>query len=453
MGKWTQTVTAKVLGIGALALLMTIPLLQVRELVSERQQLRSDAISHIAQGWGGKQVIGGPVLVVPTLRQLAVEGQLTPRWQTGSESVLADTLKQDVAMVVTTRSYGIYSAPVFVATVKIATQFRAQDVAQYRHASDASWQGNKAELRLPIGDLRGLQEISELRVNGQPARFESSADRLGHWPTVVVPIDLDTLVDQPIDVQIVLKLAGTEALQLLPLARSADVTMRAPWSDPGFIGAALPLEHTIDTSGFSAHWHLLDLNRSYGQHWSDGDAGMNDALQASTFGVQLYQPVDVYQRNVRAGKYGLLFIAMTFVAFFLFEVLKRLRVHPVQYLLVGAALATFYVVLLALSEQIGFGPAYALAGSAVVLMVGGYAMAVLRARRAGALLGGVLGLIYATLYGLIAAEQYALLIGALVLLATVALMMYLTRRIDWYASIPTAAPASAEAPAAIMGGS
>jgi inner membrane protein len=125
----------------------------------------------------------------------------------------------------------------------------------------------------------------------------------------------------------------------------------------------------------------------------------------------------------------------------------------VQYLLVGAALATFYVVLLALSEQIGFGPAYALAASAVVLMVGGYAMAVLRARRAGALLGGVLGLIYAMLYGLIAAEQYALLIGALVLLATVALMMYLTRRIDWYASIPTAAPASAEAPAAIMGGS
>ena len=450
---WTQTVTAKVLGVGVLALLMTIPLMQVRGLVGERQQLRTDAISQIAQGWGGKQVLGGPVLVVPTLRQVAAEGQATPRWQAGSASMLADALKLDVAMAVTTRSYGIYTAPVFVATVKLGAQFRAQDIAEYRHASDAPWQGGEAELRLPIGDLRGLQEISDLRVNGQPTRFESSADRLGGWPNVVVPIDLDVLGDQPIDVQISLKLAGTEALQMLPLARGTDVTMRAPWSDPSFIGAALPLEHTIDADGFSAHWHLLDLNRSYGQHWSDGDAGVNDALQASTFGVQLYQPVDVYQRNVRAGKYGLLFIAMTFVAFFLFEVLKRLRVHPVQYLLVGAALATFYVVLLALSEQISFGPAYALAASAVVLMVGGYAMAVLRARRAGALLGGVLGLIYAMLYGLIAAEQYALLIGALVLLVMVALMMYLTRRIDWYASIPTAAPASAEAPAAIMGGS
>jgi inner membrane protein len=454
MGKWIQTVTAKVLGIGVLALLMTIPLLQVRALVGERQQLRRDAIRQIAQGWGGKQVIGGPVLVVPTRRQVMVEGQLAPRWQNGSESVLADTLTQDVSMVVTTRRYGIYGAPVFVATVTLAAQFRAQDIAQYRHASDASWQNGKAELRLPIGDLRGLREISGLRVNGQPARFESSADRLAEWPTVVVPIDLDALGDQPIDVRISLKLAGTEALQLLPLARSTDVTMHAPWSDPSFVGAALPLEHTIDASGFSARWHLLDLNRNYGQHWNEGDAGVKGALQASAFGVQLYQPVDVYQRNMRAGKYGLLFIAMTFVAFFLFEVLKRLRVHPLQYLLVGAALATFYVVLLALSEQIGFGPAYALAASAVVLMVGGYAVAVLRARRAGALLGGVLGLIYAMLYGLIAAEQYALLIGALVLLATVALMMYLTRRIDWYASLPTTAgSASTEPPAAIMGGS
>ena len=449
MGKWTQTVTAKVLGVGVLALLMTIPLLQVRGLVSERQQLREGAVAQIAQGWGGKQVLGGPMLVVPTLQQVAVAENQPPQWRAGSESMLADALKLDVAMAVTTRSYGIYAAPVFVATVKLGAQFRAQDIAQYRRASNASWQGGKAELRLPVGDLRGLQEITELRINGQPARFESSAERLGAWPNVVVPIDLEVLGDQPIDVQLGLKLAGTESLQLLPLARSTDVAMRAPWSDPSFVGAALPLERAVDAHGFSARWHLLDLNRSYGQHWTDRD-DVRSALAASTFGVQLYQPVDVYQRNVRAGKYGLLFIAMTFVAFFLFEVLKRLRVHPVQYLLVGAALATFYVVLLALSEQIGFGPAYALAAAAVVLIVGGYAMAVLRARRAGLLLGGVLGLIYAMLYGLIAAEQYALLIGALVLLAVVGLMMYLTRRIDWYAYVPTSSEPT-EPPAAIMG--
>jgi inner membrane protein len=452
MMSWTQTVTAKVLGIGVLALVMTIPLLQVSSLVSERQQLRETAITQIAQGWGGAQVLGGPVLVVPTMRQVSVAEDKPYQLRAGSESMLADTLKVDVSMDVQTRSYGIYSAPVFVSTVKLGARFRPQDLAQLRHDSNATWQGGKAELRLPIGDLRGLQEVSELLINGKPARFDSSADRLGPWPNVVVPIDLDALGDKPIDLAITLKLAGTESLELLPFAHSTDVHMRAPWRDPSFVGAALPLEHKVDAKGFTAHWHLLDLNRNYGQHWTDGDITVAQALPASTFGVQLYQPVDVYQRNVRAGKYGLLFIAMTFIAFFLFEVLKRLRVHPVQYLLVGAALATFYVVLLALSEQIGFGPSYALAASAVVVIVGGYSMAVLHARRAGLLLGAVLALIYAMLYGLIAAEQYALLIGALVLLLMVSLMMYLTRRIDWYAYVPTARATAADAPAVMMDG-
>jgi len=450
MNGWMQTVTAKVLGIALLALLMTIPLMQVSGLVSERQQLREKAIAQIAQGWGGEQVLGSPVLVVPTREAMAVASGNPPQWRAGTQNMLADGTTLDVAMAVEKRSYGIYSAPVFVSTVQIHASYRADDLAQLRQAIGVPWLGSKAELRVPISDLRGLQQVTHLLVNGKPARFDSSAAHLGAWSTIVVPVDLDTLglpvtaqtMDQPLQVDISFKLAGTQSLQMLPLARSTDVTIHAPWRDPSFIGAALPLEHRVDAHGFSAHWHLLDLNRNYGQHWSDGTADMTGALQASAFGVQLYQPVDIYQRNERAGKYGLLFIAMTFVAFFLFETLKKLRVHPVQYLLIGAALATFYVVLLALSEQIGFAAAYALAASAVVLIVGGYATTALRAVRAGALLAAVLGLIYVMLYALIAAEQYALLIGALVLLAMVALMMYLTRRIDWYAHI-----ASASAPA------
>jgi len=149
--------------------------------------------------------------------------------------------------------------------------------------------------------------------------------------------------------------------------------------------------------------------------------------------VGLYQPAGIYQQNDRAGKYGILFIALTFIAFFLFEILRNLRVHPVQYLLVGLALTTFYLVLLALSEQIAFGLAYLAAASAVVLLVAGYAAAVLRARRAGLLLGITLALVYALLYGLVISEQYSLLIGALALLCVVGALMYLTRRVDWYA--------------------
>jgi len=443
MDKWWQTTTAKVLGVAALALLMTLPLAQVNALVRERQQLRQAAVGQIAQGWGGRQVLGGPVLVVPT-RQLSTAAGHAPQWHAGSETVLADTLTVNVDMATSTRHYGIYDVPVFVSTVKLQAVFRATDLARYRAASTADWQAGKAALHLPVGDLRGLQAVDALQVDGKPVRFDASAEQLGPWFVVSVPIDLDALGEHPVVVTATLKLAGTESLQLAPLARVTDVSMHAPWSDPSFTGAALPLDHRVDASGFSARWRLLDLNRSYGQHWRGHDHDIARALSASTFGVALYQPASVYQRNVRAGKYGLLFIALSFVVFFLFEVLKRLRVHPVQYLMVGAALSTFYVVLLALSEQVGFDAAYAAASMAVALIVGGYAAAILRTRRAGWILGGVLGLTYAMLYGLIAAEQYALLVGALVLLAVVALMMFLTRHIDWYACVPTPAgtPAS-----------
>src|SRR4030095_4353442 len=152
-----------------------------------------------------------------------------------------------------------------------------------------------------------------------------------------------------------------------PLARRTDVHVSSAWPDPGFDGAFLPAARRVDANGFDAEWQVLDLNRRYAQRWSAGE-NEGGALCASAFGISLVQPAGSYQQNVRAGKYGVLFIALTFVAFFLFEVLRGLRVHPVQYLLVGLALCTFYVVLLALSEQIGFGFAYAIAGAVVVMM-------------------------------------------------------------------------------------
>ena len=434
---WMQTVLAKVIGIGVLALLMLVPLAQVQGLVSERQQLRRAAVVQIARGWGGEQAMGGLVLAVPTQRQVTTPGQGTEH-VTGADMVLADAVTADVAMRVETRRYGIYSAPVFVADVKIAGHFLREDIARARAGSRGPWQAGKAELRLPLGDLRGLQAVDDLRIGGMPARLQSSAKHVGDYPAVVVPIDLDALpTGDSLAFSMTLRLAGTQSLQFLPLARRTDVRLSAPWPDPSFVGAALPLEHTVDVRGLTAHWRMLDLNRSFGQFWNEG-AVCAGAIRASAFGVQLYQPVDVYQRNVRTQKYGLLFIAMTFVAFFLFEVLRKMRVHPVQYLLIGAALATFYLVLLALSEQIAFGAAYAIAAMSVVLMVGGYAASVLRARRAGVLLGGVMALVYAVLYGLVAAEQYALLAGSILLLIVVALLMYLTRRIDWYAYGPSA---------------
>jgi inner membrane protein len=449
MGSWLRGWTAKVLGVGALALLMLLPLWKVQSLVDERQGMRQAAVDQIAQGWGGQQVLGGLVLAVPTREPMTLANNEV-REISNTTYVLPDSVAIDVRMSVDKRRYGIYEAPVFASTVLLQGRFTAADIDQLRQKDDAIWVDGKAELRLVLGDLRGLQEVSELLINGKPERFESSAATLGGGSsTITVPIDLGTMSGQPIEFSAQLSLAGTQSLQLLPLARTTDVKIRAPWADPSFIGAALPVERTVSAQGFSARWHILDLNRKFGQSWHVNEARVDAAVHDAAFGVALFQPVDVYQRNVRAGKYGLLFITMTFVAFFLFEVLKRLRVHPVQYLLVGAALTSFYVLLLALSEQIGFGGAYAIAAASVVLIIAGYASVVLSARRAGLLLGGALGLVYAMLYVVLAAEEYALLIGAIVLVITVGLLMYLTRRIDWYAGMPSAAepaPAIMEQP-------
>ena len=177
-------------------------------------------------------------------------------------------------------------------------------------------------------------------------------------------------------------LAGTQSLSFLPLARSTEVALSSTWPDPEFDGAFLPTSRKVDAKGFSAQWSVLDFNRGFGQAWREGRQNA-DEIGAAAFGANLYQPAGIYQQNDRAGKYGILFVALTFVVFFLFEILRKLRVHPVQCLLVGLALTTFYVVLLALSGQVGFAFAYLAASAAVVLMIGGYAASVLRTWRAG----------------------------------------------------------------------
>jgi inner membrane protein len=432
MFRWMQSITAKVIGIGLLALIMLIPLLNVGSLVGERQSMRHTAATRVAEGWGGPQTIGGFVLAVPARQEVRASDGRVLSVRDSTEIVLADELTTTASLSVERRHAGMYEVPVYTSNVTLRGRLLPDDLRRFAAESGATWSPGKAELRLLLADARGLQAINALTVDGQPARLSSSAARLGQYTVLATPVAFDPDRQTPLEFAVTLRIAGTESFSVLPLARTNMVRISAPWPDPSFTGALLPAKRSIDAHGFDASWQVLDLNRAYGQHWDAGDATVSARLLDSAVGVKLYQPGGVYQQNDRAVKYGLLFIALTFVAFFLFEVLKGLRLHPVQYLLVGAAMTSFYTLLLALSEQVGFGLAYAIAAATVVMIVGGYAMAALRARKAGFALGGVLALVYAVLYGLIGAEQYALLIGSVVLVAVIAILMYLTRRIDWY---------------------
>lgn len=427
--------TLKVLGIGALALLMLIPLLQVQGLISERNGLRYQAMVQVATRWGEAQTVGGPLLALPYRQRWKTDQGWAER--TSTRLLLPATLSVDATLRTATRAYGIYATPVYTAGIDMSARFETDDLAVLREV--AAQGAGKLELRLPLSDVRGLREVRAVRINGQEHRLQPGSITAG-YATAAVVLEAP-LLQAPITLELSLDLAGTESIQFLPLGRTTQLKLAADWGDPSFTGAFLPVRHEVAEQRFDASWQVLELNRGYGQHWDDGEPEAA-RIAASAFGATLYQPASIYQQNERAGKYGVLFIALSFVAFFLFEVLKKLRVHPVQYLLIGVALCTFYVLLLALSEQIGFGAAYALAAAAVALLVGGYAAAVLSTRRAGLVLGGSLCLVYGLLYGLVVSEQYSLLIGALALLAVIALLMYLTRRVDWYGE-SRAAPVTA----------
>jgi inner membrane protein len=425
-----QGATFKVLGIALLALLMLIPLAQVNDLVREREGRAGEATRQIAERWGAAQLVGAPVLVVPVRRQVVQDKTLTTVEE--REYLLADHAAFGAKLAPELRRYGIYETAVYTAEMKVEGRFRASDIAALAAPGlEPQWQ--RAELRVPIADVRGIRRVSSLHFGDREIAFGPGPNGVGSISAIsaAAPLDPATFTEQ-IPFSFTMTLAGTERFAVLPLARETDLHAESAWPDPGFDGGFLPATRRVDANGFEAEWQVLDLNRALAQRWREGE-NVDNALTGSAFGITLMQPAGSYQQNVRAGKYGVLFIALTFVAFFLFEVLRGLRVHPVQYLLVGLALATFYVVLLAVSEQIGFALAYVAAAAAVVAMVGGYAGVVLAQRRAGLTLGALLALIYALLYGLVVSEDYALLMGSLALLAAIAALMYLTRRVNWYA--------------------
>ncbi len=231
---------------------------------------------------------------------------------------------------------------------------------------------------------------------------------------------------------LVLQLNGADSLRISPLGDTTKVTMNSTWPSPSFVGNYLPEHREVSDSGFSAAWQVSSLGRSLPSQWT-GKTAIKGNKQQMSFGVDFYQPVSLYRLSLRAAKCAVLFIGLTFVAYFLFEVMAGLRLHPLQYLLVGFANALFYLLLLSLAEHIGFGWAYLASSGASISLVAGYSVAILGRESRGLLMAIILAGLYSFLYMTLKAETYALLAGALGLWITLAIIMFLTRRIDWYA--------------------
>jgi inner membrane protein len=226
-----------------------------------------------------------------------------------------------------------------------------------------------------------------------------------------------------------MNLNGSGKVQFVPLGKETTVMIGSTWADPSFIGEFLPTEREVTDIGFTAQWDVQYLNRSYPQLIMENETV---DIEASAFGVELLFPADSYQKTERTAKYAVLFIGLAFLAFFLIEILNSLRIHPVQYLLVGVALVVFYTLLLSLSEHIGFGLAYVIASLSLVSVISGYSGSILGSVRLGALMAALTGTLYGFMFVVLQLEDYALLFGSVGLFIVVAITMYMTRRVDWY---------------------
>lgn len=426
------SVTAKLLFIGFLVLLLLIPMSMIESVVYERSHLYQSAKRDIMNSWGREQTIGGPVLTLP-YRVHYTDDKGIERVRQSQAHFLPEHLTVRGELDTEMRYRGIYEVPVYTANLNFSGRFAPPDIAKLgidRH--DVEWE--EAYLSVAISDARGIKDAMSLRSDMGEGTFEPGGVKVrGFDPQVIVPLAAlgDSAEPSAFQFGFDLKLSGTEKLAFLPVGDRTEVLLTSAWPSPSFVGAYLPENRDIDNKGFSAEWKVLHLGRSYPGAWRQGKVPQK-RIANSAFGVNLFVPVNTYQKSTRAAKYAILFIGLTFLAYFMFEVFGELRLHPFQYLLVGFANCLFYLLLLSLSEHTGFGLAYVLSAAASTALVVGYSVSVLESRMRVMTMLALLAGLYTFLYVTLRAEQYAMLIGAVGLFVILAAIMYLTRRLDWY---------------------
>jgi inner membrane protein len=420
----------KFLVIALLTLVLLIPLHQVESLIAQRSRLRDSAVERVALGVGHAQYVGFMMLKVPVTR----------RWTEGDKKyctttiyrVLAGSVEVQGSIDTQTRRSGIYEVPTFQARLHVVGSI-SSDIAmkQWGQEPGVDTKVGRATVFMAISDPTGIRELDGIRIGDQLVPV-SAATEAGISGVSAEIEDIDLAAPLHLAFAVDLVVAGTERLQLFPWAQATQAHLSSSWPSPSFTGAFSPdLAPQVRSRGFAAEWRVLQMNRNYAQVWSD-HAVTGAQMYQSAFGVDFYQPVDTYQRDYRAVHYAVLFIALTFMALFLWEHTLGKPVHAIQYAMIGMALAVFYLVLVALSEHATFALSYTLAAGAMSLLLGVYFSGLLRSRSAGMLTGISAGGCYSLLYLLVLSEEYALLLGALTLFAALASIMLGTRKLDWY---------------------
>lgn len=432
-----------------LTLAILLPLAMIRGVIGERQAYRQQAVAEVTRSHAGAQGLVGPVLVVP-YRELDTVEERDPqgvprriqREVEGRWLYFPQTLALDAKVLPSVRKRGLHQVRVYEWQGVLDARFDAvlppPDPRRPRTLG-RPW------IDIGIGDVRGLVGAPALQLDGRDLQVrQGQRGRSAGGVHALLPEGAAADGRIALPLRFAFALRGTEALAIAPLGDANRVELASSWPHPQFNGDFLPRSHRINGQGFRATWEVSSLaSNAQRQYRRGGDAapaaGPAHGAQAArvlpgidAIGLSLVEPVNLYSKVDRATKYGLLFVLLTFTGFFLFETLRRLPIHPIQYGLVGLALAIFFLLLLSLSERIAFGWAYLAAALACLGLIGFYLAHVLRSAPRGAGFAGALGLLYAALYGLLVSEDNALALGAGLLFALLAAVMVATRKVDWY---------------------
>jgi inner membrane protein len=434
----------KLVVLGVLLVTLLIPLQLIRVKINERQELNSQVRREIASSYAGTQRLTGPLVAYecrewvwetlpPTASKHEVEARKKVLHVCDPLYVLPERLEIAGAIDTEVRKRGIFSARVYRGTVEIKGEIRVPS-PKPKPAGEERYYVNPV-LVVALSDPRGLKNLPSLTLGGQPRSLEPGAagSQLGNGVHLSLAGQAEGM--QPFALKI--ELQGTERIEISPIGRETSVALSSPWPHPSFSGRFLPDERTIGESGFNARWRTTHFASGSTDDWSrllrSERPGANAPPHGNVIGVAFVDPVNPRLMSYRAAEYGILFIVLTFGMFFFAETLMALRIHPVQYALVGLALAVFYLLLVALAEHIGFDAAYAAAATALVVLLAAYGRYVFGGWLRAAAYTAWNTALYGTLYVVLGAEDHALLLGAILVFACLAAAMLGTRKLDWYA--------------------
>lgn len=414
--------------------LLSLPLMMVRELINERADYRSEVVDAIEQSTSGSQKLAGPLIAIPITETLTrMENQKEVNYQRSWVYYwLPESLAVTGKQTVESRRVGIYSGQVWHNALQIKASFDPLRLAALRKTNIVL---GLPRLVVSVGDARGIGAIHAPEVNGNVLSVEPGLGISGDGAGIHMPMPALAEDNKPLEIAFSLDLNGTGEFSLVPIGRNSELQLTSNWPHPGFLGSFLPTQREVSAAGYRAHWQSSWFANDMGSYFKDDMEIPWSRLPA--FSADVMSLADQYQLTDRATKYAILLIGLTFMAFFVFESLTRHPLHPMQYLLVGLSLVLFYLVLLALSEHVGFTAAWLAASLSGAVMNGVYLQAVLRGWRNSLLFVAALLLLDGVMWFLLHSEDSALLLGTGVLVLALSVLMFLTRRVDWYAlSLP-----------------